>query len=145
MAGDWWRCLSETLINSLKVQVQLESKQEDSIAIYYINCQLSGYGVPTSLSALPVSHPKSYQLQTLNKFYYAFRHFCLCTVCYSFRTPGCWRCVPSGAESNYLKPSSPLFIRLSGCECDSLRLFVLFLTQANIFPREKKRGKVWFS
>lgn len=49
--------------------------------------------------------------------------------------------MPSGAESNYLKPSSPLFIRLSGCECDSFRLFVLFLAQAHIFPREKKKGK----
>lgn len=49
--------------------------------------------------------------------------------------------MPSGAESNYLKPASPLFIRLSGCECDSLRLFVLLLAQAHIFPRGKKKGK----
>lgn len=106
-----------------------------------MKCQLSGHGVPTSLSALPVSHPKSYQLQTLYKFYYAFGHFCLCTVCSRFRTLGGWRRVPSGADSNYLKPSSPLFIRLSGCECDPFRLFVLFLARASHFSMWKKKGK----
>lgn len=94
-------------------------------------------------------HCLPFQLATLSHINY--RHltnsitpsdiFCLCTVCYSFRTRGCWRRVPSGAESNYLKPSSPLFIRLSGCECDSFRLFVLFFGPGSHFSTWKKKGK----
>lgn len=124
----------------MELRVQFEFKQEGYAAIYSINCQFSKLPVPTSPPALPVSRPESYQLTHLTNPITPRDVTVLRAGGGSGRSRGCSRRVPSGAESNYLKRSSPLFIRLSGCEWDSFPLFWLVYNPEFTFFHVTKQG-----